>query len=35
LSGNFNAKIGAEDVFKPRIGNEGLHEIKNDNGLEK
>jgi hypothetical protein len=30
LLGNFNAKVGTEDVFKPAIGNESLHEISND-----
>jgi hypothetical protein len=32
LLGNFNAKVGREDIFKPTIGNESLHEISNDNG---
>jgi hypothetical protein len=31
LLGDFNAKIGAEDTFKPGIGNEGLREISNNN----
>jgi hypothetical protein len=34
LLGDFNAKIGREDIFKPRIGNESLHEIRNDNGVK-
>jgi hypothetical protein len=25
------SKIGKEDIFKPTIGNENLHEISNDN----
>jgi hypothetical protein len=33
LLGNFNAKVGREDIFKPTIGNESLHEINNDNGV--
>jgi hypothetical protein len=33
LLGNFNAKVGREDIFKPTIGNESLHEIINVNGV--
>jgi hypothetical protein len=33
LLGDFNAKVGWEDIFKPTIGNESLHEISNDNGV--
>jgi hypothetical protein len=33
LLGNFNAKGGREDIFKPTIGNERLHKISNDNGF--
>jgi hypothetical protein len=28
---DFIAKVGKEDIFKPTIGNESLHEISNDN----
>jgi exonuclease III len=31
LLGEFNAKVGKEDIFKPIIGIESLHEISNDN----
>jgi hypothetical protein len=31
LSGDFNAKVGREDIFKPTVGNESLHETSNDN----
>jgi exonuclease III len=33
LLGDFNAKVDREDIFKPTIGNEGLREISNDNGV--
>jgi hypothetical protein len=31
LMGDFNAKVEREDIFKPIIGNESLHEASNDN----
>jgi hypothetical protein len=31
LLGDFNANVGREDIFKPTIGNECLHKIRNDN----
>jgi hypothetical protein len=34
LLGDFNAKVGGEDIFKPTIGNEILCEISNDNGVK-
>jgi hypothetical protein len=33
LLGDFNAKVGREDIFKQTIGNESSHEISNDNGV--
>jgi hypothetical protein len=33
LLGNFNAKLGREDTFKPTIGKESLQEDSNDNGV--
>jgi hypothetical protein len=33
LLGDFNAKVGKEDIFKPIIGNESLYEASNDNGV--
>jgi hypothetical protein len=32
LSGDFNAKLGKKDIFKPTIGNESLPQNSNDNG---
>jgi GH43 family beta-xylosidase len=29
--GDFNAKVGREDIFKPTIWSESLHEISNEN----
>jgi hypothetical protein len=31
LLGDFNAKVGWKDIFKPTIRNESLHKISNDN----
>jgi exonuclease III len=33
LLGDLNAKVVREDIFKPTIGNESLHEISNYNGV--
>jgi len=30
---DFNAKVGTENIFKPRIGNENLHQDSEDNGI--
>jgi hypothetical protein len=32
LLGYVNVKVGREYIFKPTIGNESLHQDKNDNG---
>jgi hypothetical protein len=32
LLGDFNVKVGKEDIFKPTNENESLHEVSNDNG---
>jgi hypothetical protein len=31
LLGDLNAKVGRENIFKPTIGNESLHQDSNDN----
>jgi hypothetical protein len=33
LLGDFNEKVGREDILKPTIGNGSSHEISNDNGV--
>jgi hypothetical protein len=33
LFGDFNAKVGREDIFKLAIGNESPHEISNDKAV--
>ena len=30
---DFNTKVGRENIFKPTIGNESLHQDINDNGV--
>jgi hypothetical protein len=31
--GDFNAKVGRKDIFKPIISNDSLHAASNDNGV--
>jgi len=31
--GDFHTKVGRENIFKPTIGNESLHQNSNDNGF--
>jgi hypothetical protein len=33
LLADFSAKVGREEIFRPTIGNELLHEMSNDNGF--
>ena len=33
LIGDFNAKVGRDNIFQPRIGNESLHPESTDNGI--
>jgi hypothetical protein len=33
LLGDSNAKVGREDIFKPKTGNESLNDISNDNAV--
>jgi len=33
LSGGFNAKLGADNTFKPTNENKSLHQESNDNGF--
>jgi hypothetical protein len=32
---DFNAKLEGEDIFKPRTGNDSLHEDSADSGVRK
>jgi hypothetical protein len=34
LLGDFHAKVGRENIFKPTIGNESLHQDNGDNGVK-
>jgi hypothetical protein len=31
--GDFNAKVGRENIFKPTVGNESLHQDSNEYGV--
>ena len=33
LLGDFNVKVGRENIFKTIIGNDSLHQDSNDNGV--
>jgi len=33
LLGDFNAKLGREDIFKKPVENESLHQDSNNNGV--
>jgi hypothetical protein len=33
LLGDFNVKVGRENIFKPTVGKESLHHDSNDNGV--
>jgi len=33
LLGDFNVKVGRENIFKPTTGKESLHQDSNDNGV--
>jgi len=33
LLGDFNAKVGKENIFKATTGQESLHQDSNDNGV--
>jgi exonuclease III len=33
ILGDFNVKLGGEDIFKPKIWNESLHQDCNDYGV--
>jgi len=35
LLGDFNSKVGREDIFKQTIWNKTLREISNDNGVRE
>ena len=34
LLGEFNTKVGRENIFKPTNGQESVHQDSNDNGID-
>jgi hypothetical protein len=34
LLGDFNAKVRRDNIFKPTVGNESLHQDCSEHGLE-
>jgi len=35
MLGDFNAKLEREDIFKPTVWNDSLHQVINGNGVRK
>jgi hypothetical protein len=35
LLGDFNTHVGKDNIFKPTIGNDSLHQVRNENGNRK
>jgi hypothetical protein len=33
--GDLKAKVGRENIFKPTIGNDSLHQVSNENGVRR
>jgi hypothetical protein len=33
LVGYFHTEVSKENIFKPTVGNDSLHEINNDSGV--